>query len=530
MAARAEALHSRLAQSTHLAPLVEGERLSRSLHDYTRRAWETIEPTTRFVDNWHIGVVAEHLEALLRSELRFLVINVPPGTMKSILTNVMLPSWGWTRWPSKRMAFVAGSDGLESRDSLKCRNIIESPWYQQRWGHVYQLTGDQNAKTRYQNDQTGVRMAQTYMSAVMGERYDHWFFDDPHKTEMMESPDVRQTKITKFKEEYSTRGSDIRTSTVCIIMQRVAEDDLSGYVLSEGLADAHICIPMRWERPGKDRKVYLPARFKDPRTREGELLDPVRFPERELKQLEKTLGSYATAGQMQQLPSPRGGGIFLRANWRFYKVLPELDEIIGSWDLKFKQIVTSSYVAGQTWGRKGANKYLLPGRVREHLGFGASCLAIRAQKFLYPLMTAILVEDKANGPAVIETLQAEISGILPVEPRGGKEARAYAIQPQQEAGNLWLPDPSIDPQIEEFVHRCGVFPAGESDEVDAMTQAITYLALREGFGLFNLMKDQAAELARMQDAARKADTTITIGSPATGQVMLDYMKGQYGRA
>lgn len=526
--ARAEEIHQRLQQSVHLLPMIDGERLARSLHEYTRRAWETIEPTTRFVDNWHIGVICEHLEALLRSEIKCLVVNVPPGTMKSLLTNVMASSWAWTRWPEKRMAFVAGSDGLETRDSLKCRRVIESPWYQARWGHTYQLTGDQNAKTRYENDRTGVRMAQTYMSAVMGERFDHWFFDDPHKTEMMESADVRLSKITKFKEEYSTRKSDIKTGTVCVIMQRIAEDDLSGYLLSEGLADAHICIPMRYERPGNDRRIFLPPRFKDPRTREGQLLDPIRFPEKELKELERTLGSYGTAGQMQQLPSPRGGGIFQRAHWKFYKSLPELDEVIGSWDLKFKQVATSSWVAGQTWGRKGANKYLLPGRVREHLGFGASCLAIRTQKAAHPLMTAILVEDKANGPAVIETLTAEIPGIIPVEPRGGKEARAYAIQPQQEAGNLWLPDPSIDPTIEGFIHRCGVFPAGESDEVDAMTQAITYLALREGFGLWSYLKEQQEALDRQRAEQAKKDQTIHIGGPPA-QGMLDYMRsGAHG--
>lgn len=525
----------RLKNSKHLPYLAEGELLSRSFHAFVRKAWHTIEPVTQFVDNWHIGVICEHLEALYRREIRFLVINVPPGTMKSLLVNVMFPSWVWTKSPERRMAFVAGGDGLESRDSMKCRNIIESPWYQQRWGHVYQLTSDQNAKTKYVNDKTGVRMAQTFMSAVMGERFDDWFFDDPHKTEMMESPDVRASKVTKFREEYSTRGSDIRTSTRCIIMQRVAEDDLSGYALSEGLADAHIMIPMRYETNNKDRRIYVKPRFKDPRTREGQLLDPVRYPEKALKELEKTLGSFGTAGQLQQSPSPRGGGIFKRSDWKFYKVLPDLDEVVGSWDLKFKEVATSSWVAGQAWGRKGANKYLLPGRVRDHLGFGASCVAIRTQraelvKLFGAKVVGTLVEDKANGPAVIETLKTEVSGIIPVEPQGGKEARAFSIQPQHEAGNLWLPDPSIDPTIEEFIRRASIFPAGEgADEVDTMTQAITWLALREGFGLYNLMKQEQEDKLR---AAQEAVSAIRNGEagiakpnrPANGQGMLDLMR------
>lgn len=524
-AARRASVLERLQRSKHLAVMANAEKLRRSLHEYTRAAWPIIEPITKFVDNWHIGVVCEHLEALLRSEIKFLVINVPPGTMKSLLTNVMAPSWAWAQWPEKRMAFVAGSDGLETRDSLKCRRIIESSWYQERWGHVYQISSDQNAKTRYENDKTGVRAAQTFMSAVIGERAEHWFFDDPHKTDTQESDDVRLSKVTKFKEEYASRGSDIRTSTKCIIMQRIHENDICGYVLAEGLADAHVFIPMRWEPP---ERVFLRPRFKDPRTGKlGRLLDPVRFPEKELKELERTLGSYATAGQMQQRPAPRGGGIFKRNDWQFYKTLPELDEVIGSWDMKFKEVATASYVAGQAWGRKGANKYLLPGRVRDHLGFGASLMAVKTQRAKLvetfgAKVVATLIEDKANGPAIIETARTEVSGLIPVEPQGGKEARAYAIQPEHEAHNLFLPHPSLDPTIEDFIARCGRFPAGDTDEVDAMTQAITWLKMREGFGLWLHLKSQKEEQdrARAEAEERRRKGNGHTAPPAVGAAAL----------
>ena len=533
-------LQERLGKSKHLPYLADGELCLRSLHTFVRKAWHVLEPRKPFIDNWHIKVICEHVEAMFAPvpDIRFLVINVPPGSMKSLLINVFAPAWAWARWPERRMAFAAGSDGLETRDSLKCRNLITSPWYQLRFGHIYQLAGDQNAKNRFVNDKTGVRHAQTFMSAVLGERFDHWFFDDPHKTEMMESPEVRASKVTKYREEYSTRLSDVRTGTQCLIMQRIAEDDLSGYILAEGLADAHIMIPMRYETENADRKVYVKPRFKDPRTKDGELLDPVRFPEAETTKLEKTLGSYGKAGQFQQIPSPRGGGIFKRGDWQFYKVLPELDEVIGSWDMKFKEVATSSWVAGQAWGRKGAQKFLLPGRIREHLGFGASLMGVKAQRAALvekfgSKVVATLIEDKANGPAIIESARSEVSGLIAVEPQGGKEARAFAIQPQHEAHNLFLPDPSIDPTIEEFIRRCSIFPAGDGgDEVDAMTQAITWLSLREGFGLYNLMSTEAAEAARKaeEEAKRRAaehrPPPLPGTPPANG--MFEYMRFMRG--
>ncbi len=219
-----------------------------------------------------------------------------------------------------------------------------------------------------------------------------------------------------------------------------------------------------------------------------------------MKVLEVTIGAYHTSSQLQQNPTSRGGVIFKREDWKFYTVLPEMEERIISVDATFKDLKDSDYVAIQVWGRRGANKYLLK-RLRKQLGFSATVMALRTIAAAFPGYTAILIEDKANGPAIIDTLAKDttLSAVLPINPEGGKVSRAYAIQPEQEAGNLWLPDPSIDPDIETYLTELCSFPAvTNDDETDATTQAINWLKNRAtNTGILDyyeqLLKQQQAE-------------------------------------
>ena len=236
----------------------------------------------------------------------------------------------------------------------------------------------------------------------------------------------------------------------------------------------------------------------DPRQKDGELIHPERIGETTAKELEKSLGSYHVHAQLQQNPEPRGGIIFKRDHWKFWKALPQLDEIVLSVDCTFKDLQSSDYVAIQAWGRAGANHYLLY-RLKEHLGFSATCQALRtARAFVCdkfkPAVNAVLVEDKANGSAVIETMSTEIGGIIPITPDGGKVARAYAMQPDQEAGNIYLPDPSIEPGIETYLSELSAFPGvAHDDETDATTQYVNWARARvKSMGLLEWMKAEVA--------------------------------------
>jgi predicted phage terminase large subunit-like protein len=203
---------------------------------------------------------------------------------------------------------------------------------------------------------------------------------------------------------------------------------------------------------------------------------PERFGAEEIERLKRTLGSYAAAGQLQQRPSPAEGGVLKRHWWKFYREAPRsFDEVIQSWDCSFKDTNTADYVVGQVWGRKGADKYLLD-QVRCRMDCPATIQAVRRLSEKWPQAKAKLVEDKANGSAVIAMLKHEVDGLIAVNPEGGKESRVNAVTPQIEAGNVYLPEATLASWVGAFIDECAAFPHGAfDDQVDAMTQALVRL-------------------------------------------------------
>ena len=251
---------------------VEAEYMSRNLHRYMRAMWPIVEPGRQFSDNWHIGAICEVLEAVTRFDLKCVVINVPPRSTKSLGVCVAWPTWVWTReqitpeeaprrgkppelGPAARFLCTSHDGDLATRDAVRGRRVIESDWYQRRWGHLFTLTTDQNVKTNYENDKTGYRVTETVGGSVMGKGGDYRVIDDPHKTDTQESDDVREKKLLWLREEFSTRYVDPQLNALVLIMQRLHERDMSGFMLAEGWADYHLCVPMRYE---PERKIYLP--------------------------------------------------------------------------------------------------------------------------------------------------------------------------------------------------------------------------------------------------------------------------------
>ncbi len=465
---------------------------------YFKGAWPTLEPGTPFVDNWHIDVICEHLQAVSEGRIKNLIINVPPRTLKSSIVSVAWPTWEWIDRPHLKYLTASHADELATRDAVASRNLIQSPWYQEHFGGRFRLSSDQNVKSRYTNDKTGHRITTSTQSGVVGEGGNRGLIDDPHDPKKALSDTYRNSSLTWHDQSFSSRLNDQRKDSFVIIMQRVHYQDLTGHLLAKGGYE-HLCLPMEFD--GVKRKTSLG--YYDQRTEVGELLFPERFPRDVVDRLKELLGSYAYSAQYQQSPSPIGGGIFERGNWNYYTVLPTMEEFVMSVDCAFKDLASSDFVAIQVWGRRGADKYLIH-RVKDRLGFGATVRAVRSVKAKFPQVSAILVEDKANGPAVIETLRQEIPGIIPVEPDGGKIARAYAAQPEHEANNLWIPDPSIDPDIETFIVEHAQFPNGANDdEVDAQTQMVNYFRRKYGvLGLIEYYKDAVQTEAIREDQRR----------------------------
>ena len=304
-------------------------------------AWPTIEGGTPYSTNFHIEAICEHLEAVSAGELKRLIIAVPPRSMKSVSVAVMWPAWDWIDNPQRRLLFSSYAHTLSIRDSARCRRVIQSPWYQARWGDRFRITSDQNTKIRFDNDKTGYRLATSVGGALTGEGGDFVVVDDPLNSSDADSPTKRESMLTWWAESMSTRLNDPANGAFAIIQQRLHERDLIGDVIKKhGLVQdggeyTYLCLPARFE-------VDHPHRwFRDPRLEDGELLWPSHVPDKVLRTLENSMGPYSAAGQLQQRPSPRDGGTFKRGWFPITKTLPLDMTYARGWDLAASEAKTT---------------------------------------------------------------------------------------------------------------------------------------------------------------------------------------------
>lgn len=460
------------------------------LRKYIELSWPIIEPGRTYVPNWHIDCISDHLMAVSAGHILRLLVNVPPGGMKSLLTDAFWPSheWGPQGRPELRYVSASYNIDLTVRDNRRTRSLITSDWYQERWGERFQLVGDQNAKTRFDNDRMGFKIATSVGGLGTGERGDRFIIDDPHNIKDGESAAKRNETLLWFAEVVPTRLSDPRRSVIIVIMQRVHEADVSGVILERELGYTHVCLPMEFD---PSRKCYVEVTgWSDPREEENQLLWPEHMPRDVVERDKRAMGSYAVAAQFQQTPAPRGGGMFQRVWWQFYetghknrprdvtekpaKARPtSFDMVVASVDAAFKSTASGSRVGLVVVGVVGPYRYVLDNRTRP-MTFTETVNEILDVLKTFPRCNRVLIEDKANGPAIIDTLSQKISGIIAVNPEGGKEARAAAMTASVESGHWLLPEGA--PWVEDFIHEFATFPAAaKNDQVDAATQASTYL-------------------------------------------------------
>lgn len=476
----------------------KGDASRANFHTFLRYfAWPTLQPGTVFQDNWHIGAICEHLEAITAGQIKRLIINMPFRMLKSTIVSQAWPAWEWIERPSLQYLTACYAADLATRDAVASRRIIESASYAECYGDSFRMTSDQNVKTRYENNRAGSRVVTSTGGSATGFGGNRIIWDDPVNAMNADSEVLRLAAIEYYRGTLATRLNSPSEDAIVVVHQRLHDNDPTGYLLREsGEKWVHLVLPLRYEREFAKTTVLG---FVDPRTEEGELLHPARLADAEASALESTMGSYHRDAQLQQRPGSRAGVMFKRADWKFYTALPELDEIVLSLDATFKDAETSDYVALHVWGRKGADKFLVD-RVHDRMGFGATLQAVRTMYAKHAAKcVAVLVEDKANGSAIIETLHKEIDAVIGINPEGGKVARGYAIQPEHEAGNLHLPDPSIAPWVEEVIGEASAFPAGaHDDDVDAFTQAINWLKNRDNtLGLLDYYRQAADNQKRI---------------------------------
>jgi predicted phage terminase large subunit-like protein len=326
-----------------------------SMHDFVREFWPVVEPVTPFKDNWHIGCMCEHLDAVSMGQIKNLVFNVPPGCMKSLTVSVMFPAKEWTHNPEYRYLAGTYADELSMRDLMKMRDIVKSQQYQERWPLPFR--SDQDTKHKIENVKTGWRIASTIGGGLStGEHPHRKLIDDPHNVLQSLSKEKRAAAVDWFTLAMGARGLALDPATI-LTMQRLHEEDLSGYIRDKlGDRFVFVVLPMRYEPPAwvevdgkkalKPRMERTPIKtpvypngFQDPRTRPGQLLWPELFPKDKVAGAEHLLrskhGEFAVAGQMQQRPVPKTGGLIKREWFDVVAGIPKDEVIIArvrGWD------------------------------------------------------------------------------------------------------------------------------------------------------------------------------------------------------
>ena len=465
------------------------------LRKFIELAWPIVEPAAKFMPSWHIDAVAAHLEAVSRGEIRNLVINVPPGCSKSVITSVLWPAWQWTFEPQHRWMTATFDAALARRDALRMKALVKSRWYQERWPDTKINDGGDVQETMgvYHTTAGGFRFSTTVGGGATGWHCHTQIVDDPTKPEDLNvGSDTARGVLDRVWEWWrgtmASRQVDPSRFARVIIMQRLHELDLAYRCIEEGYTS--VMFPMRFEPARRCTSQW----YSDPRTEPGELLCPARFPEESVKKTETTMGSRVASAQLQQRPAPAEGNIFHRA-WlsKEYTSVPDGARIVQSWDFSFKDSSTADFVAGHIWGFYEGKFYLID-RQHARMGLPESVAAIRRWASAYPAATAKLFEDKANGPAIEQTLRREMTGIIMLEPKtlgGSKEGRANAVAPLFEAGNVLVPSATRCPWVEAWREEMASFPyAKNDDDVDATTQALIYLSRRVAVGMDTLPRSK----------------------------------------
>lgn len=306
-----------------------------SLYEFMRQAWPIVVPGVDFVGNWHLEGISLHLEAALRGEVKNLLINVPPGCGKSNLVNIFWPAWAWGPRDMAEKRFFHASYGQEisTRDSETCRHLLDSKWYQDRWGHRFRLADDQNQKTRYNTSKRGWRIATSVGGRGTGEHPDFLIVDDAHSTKEASSPAQRQEAIDWWDGTIAFRGM---TRGVCrvVIGQRQHQNDLYGHLARIGEFQDHIVLPMEFE---PDRMKPTSIGWTDHRKVAGELLWPGLIHAEMLKTIKKGARPHWIAGQLQQRPSAPGGEFFRLAwfenSYIDHFPLPRAVRAVRYWDM-----------------------------------------------------------------------------------------------------------------------------------------------------------------------------------------------------
>ncbi len=495
-----------------------------SLYAFIRLMWHAVEPETPFVGGWALEAICKHLEAVTSGEITRLLINVPPGSTKSLATSVFYPAWEWG--PKNRAALrymcCAYGQHLTARDNRRFRSVVTSKLYRELWGDRFALTGE--ATELVSNTRMGWKLASSVGGVGTGERADRLILDDPNRPptdlDIGESSAIMNSTATWFREVMPDRLNSLERSAIVVIQQRLDERDVSGTITELGLAPlaenwqpgdyVHLSVPfdydplrhcvtvLGWQDPrGVDEDgEMLPAIDLDARgnafvvsgsplaDKVGCPVWPERYGEgRSLQQLRELKGSLVWSGQYNQIPVPRGGNIIKNEWWQLWAEdeYPEYGTCVASLDTAIKEQEENDYTALTVWGAFAHPETLKPAlmmrdawRARIPLGEMVrrvirSCREHKVEK--------LLIEDATRGTDVRDEIYRLIGGreirLELIPPRGDKVARLNACVPIFESGIIFAPEKDWSDMV---IREVSAFPRGRHDDLtDTVAMALLYL-------------------------------------------------------
>ncbi len=434
-------------RSPELSPLekFDAYEARQSFKLFAQAAWHIIEPGKQYVSGWHLDAIAEHLQAVIEGDIKRLLVNMPPRHGKSSYISTLIHPWSWLHNPSLRWLCASYALNLATRDNLKCRRILKSRWWQQRYGHLFELTKDQDAKMKFENNFSGYRQAVSVGAAgTTGEGGDILVIDDPHPIEQKRSDMKREAVLDWFLNTWMSRLNDEKTGAMIVVGQRIHTQDVSGLII-EGAAGGqwvHLNLPAEYEA-GSPCRTYWPSGkvWEDPRTEEGELLWEERFPRPVIEQKKRIHGPLGFAAIYQQRPVPAGGNIYKEKDRRFFTVdqltqsyLLETPRgrvtvpIVECWnlgviDLAVSTKSTADFFLMETWAITPYKDALLLHALHEHLDFPEQQQQIPLifQRFMHSI---IAVEKVGYQLAMIQYLISLGLPIKPFQPKTDKIMRS----------------------------------------------------------------------------------------------------------
>lgn len=435
---------------------------------------------------WHHRKLGQFLERFVNKEIRRGMVFMPPRHGKSEKASRRTPAYILGRNPDARIIGTSYGADLASSINRDVQRIIDDPRYKELFPGT-RLSGE-NIRTISRGalrnndvfeivDRNGFYLSAGIGGGITGRGAEYLLIDDPIKNQQeADSPTYRDKLWDWYKSVAYTRLE--KDGCILIILTRWHEDDLAGRLLELAKSDPSAD---QWDVLNFPAVREDESNPDDPRDI-GEALWPEKYNKQRLNTIKATVGTRTWNALYQQKPSPAGGLVLKREWWKFYVERPtEFDEVVQAWDLTFKDKEKSDFAVGVVVGRLGANFYLLD-LIRQRMAFTAQKSAILSMRGKWPEARAIYVEDAANGAAIVDTLKSSIAGLIPIPARGSKLARAEAISPLVESGNVYLPDPSTAPWVHDFIEEASAFPlAAHDDQVDALVHALTKLSERRSF-------------------------------------------------